>query len=512
MLGNVASRILGMVREQVIAGLFGATGATDSFVAASAIPTVIYDLLIGGAISAALIPVFSDYAHDEEGTALSGLASSLMSLASLTLAGLLAILVLLAPWLARLVGVGFGTEQIHQTVLMIRVMLPAVLFMGLAGITTALLYSRERFTFPAFAPAAFNFGIITVGLILSRWLGVVSLVVGVLVGAALQLGIQLPGLRGMRFRFSLRLYHPDAIRIGRLYLPVALGLIVSGAGVLLDRNLASRTGEGSMTAMRFATALIQFPLGLVATALSYAVLPRLSRLALLSAGDGAGDEAAHQREYKSTLALGMKLALLAMLPATIALVALRYPIIQVLYQRGEFVARDTLRTAQAFLAYSPQLPFVAVDQLLIVAFYARKDTVTPVVVGLVGLGIYLAVALALLGPWGMPGLALANAVQNTAHTLILFALLWRTVGGLVGWGVFRLGGKALLGCGLMWAAIYVAGLIFPAPESLLGQLARLAAMGGVGMGIYLVGLVALKVEELKLLRGVITLGWRRLTA
>ncbi len=512
MIGNVASRILGVVREQVIAGLFGATGFTDSFVAASAIPTVVYDLFIGGAISAALIPVFSDYAPAEEGAALSRLASSVMNLAFLTLAGLLAVLVFLAPWLARLVGVGFRPELVRQTALMIRVMLPAVLFMGLAGITTALLYSREKFTLPAFAPAAYNFGIIFMGLILSRWLGVVSLVVGVLAGAALQLAIQLPGLRRISFRFSLTLRHPDVARIGKLYLPVAVGLVVSGCGVFLDRNLASRTGEGSMAAMRFATALVQFPLGLVGTALSYAVLPSLSRLASGAAGAEAGGGKVHEAEYKGTLVLAIKLALLAMLPATTALVTLRYPIIRLLYQHGEFDATGTLRTAQAFLAYSPQLPFVAVDQLLIVAFYARKDTVTPVMVGVVGLGIYLVVALALLGPWGMPGLALANAVQNTAQTLIRLVLLWRRLGGLEGRGLFRLGGKALAACALMWAAIYVAGLIAPIGGSLVGPVVWLVAAGGVGVAGYLLGLVVLKAEELKLLGEVFALGWRRLTA
>lgn len=508
-LGNVASRLLGVAREQVIAALFGATGLTDAFVAASTIPTAIYDLLVGGAISAALIPVFSDYGEDEE-SELWQLASIVITLVVLFLAGMVLALALFAPQLVQVLGQGFEEKLQRETVWLVRLMLPALVFMGLSGVTTALLYSRQSFVFPAFAIAAYNAGLIVVAMTLAGRLGVTSLVLGVMGGALLQFAIQLPGLRRMVFRPTLRLGHPQVRRIGTLYVPVALGLVVSTVGVFIDRNLASRTGEGNMAAMRFATALVQFPLGLVATALSHAVLPTLSRQAQLAANpDGGtprsrrlrGDPEGEAASYTSTLALGLRLVLLAILPATVLLVLFRLPIIQLLYERGRFVAHDTLRTGQALLFYAPQLPFAAIDQLLIVAFYARKNTLTPVLVGLLGVGVYLAVALPGVGRLGMPGLALANTVQNSIHAAILFGLLWRELRGMKGQDLAKLTGKAALAASLMGAASYflagslgLGGSLAPAQ-----MLVRLLATAGLGALVYAVVLWLLRVEEMRLL-------------
>ena len=296
-LGNVASRLLGIVREQVIAGLFGATGVTDAFVAASTVPTMVYDLLIGGAISAALIPVFSEYADDHPED-LNRVGSTVINLATLALVIVVALAIPLAPQLVTLLGVGFAPEIRQQAIGMVRIILPAVVFLGLSGITTALLYARRQFVLPALVAAAYNLGIIVTVLLLAGTLDAMSLVLGILVGSALQIGLQAPGLRGFRYSLALDLRHPGVRRIARLYLPVAAGLVVSQVGVLIDRNLASQTGEGSMAAMRFATTLVQFPLGLVGSAVGFAVLPTLSRHAASALVDG--DAGA----YKSTLAQG----------------------------------------------------------------------------------------------------------------------------------------------------------------------------------------------------------------
>jgi len=236
-------------------------------------------------------------------------------------------------------------------------------------------------------------------------------------------------LRGMPLSLLFQPRHPAVRKIAALYTPVALGLAVSAVGVAIDTNLASRTGEGSLAAMRFATTLVQLPLGLVATAVTSAILPTLSRYGpSVLTGAGRGDLV----EYKSYLALGMKVVLLAIMPAAVGLVLLREPVVQILFQRGNFDAEATQRTALAFLGYTPSLPAAAMDQMLIFAFYALKNTLVPVAVGLLGVGIYLAVALALISPLGFFGLALANSAQIVSHALVLLALLWRTVGGLSG--------------------------------------------------------------------------------
>ena len=288
MLGNIISRLLGLVREQVIAALFGTRIATDIFVVASTVPTMVYDLLVSGAISAALIPVFTSYADKRDREELGRIISVVMSMATVALALVVAFLILVAPLLVDVLGAGFDEKARALTTYLVRLMLPSVLFMGTAGILTAALYARQSFALPAFSVAIFNLGIILAGVLLAGRLHVSSLVIGVLLGTMLQVAIQLPGMKDIRLRPAFDLSHPAVKTILKLYAPVALGLIVSNMGVIIDRYLASQTGEGSLAAMRFATTLVQFPLGLVATATSFAVLPPLSRQAAGVAG-GRGD-------------------------------------------------------------------------------------------------------------------------------------------------------------------------------------------------------------------------------
>ena len=425
-LGNVASRLLGLVREAVMAWLFGATVETDAFVAASAVPQMVYDLLVGGAISAALVPVFVDAAEDEE--RLWRLISSILSLVAIVLGAVALILAVAAPLVVDVLAPGFGPEQRDAAVPMVRVMLGAVVLQGLAGILMAALYARRRVGPPAFSPAIYNGGIILGAILLHQALGVYAMVAGVLVGAAGQLALQLVGLGRLRYRPTLGLDRPEVRTILRLYAPVAAGMVVTIVGIVIDRNLASRLAEGSLSVMNYATRLIQFPIGLVATAISFAVLtPLAEHASALAAARDTDVAEADRRGYRETLLFGIRIVLLLMVPATIGLVILREPLIQILFERGRFGAVETDRTALVFLAYAPQLPFAALDQLLIVAFYARQDTRTPVLVGVAGVLLYLISALALIGPLDVAGLALANTIQNSAHGLVLLALLERSL-------------------------------------------------------------------------------------
>lgn len=454
MLGNVLSRLLGLVREQVIAGLFGPTGTTSAFVTAVTVPTMVYDLLIQGAVSAALIPVFSDYSRDENKDELGRIAGTVLAWALVLLIPMVAILEVFSPQIISIMASGLSGRAQEEALTFVRIALPSVIFLGISGITTALLYSRQVFTYPAFCVAAYNGGIILVAILLSPILGPSSLVLGAVFGAFAQLLLQLPALRRMSLAFSLNLHHPALVRIMKLYAPVALGLAVSQIGVVVDRNLASHTGEDSIAVMKFATTLVQFPLGLAATATSFAILPTLSRYgAAVNLNSLVSDEALSS--YKQTLAIGIRLALIVIIPATVGLVLLRTPIIRLIFEHGVFGAYGTERTALAFLFYAPQLPFVAVDYMLIIAFYARKDTWTPMLVGLGGVVVYLIAGLTLMGPMGMAGLALANTLQNSAHGLVLFLLLQRAIGGFGGHGLAVTIAKSLAGA-LVMAAVYYA--------------------------------------------------------
>jgi putative peptidoglycan lipid II flippase len=493
LLGNLASRLLGMVREQVIAALFGDTAVASAFGTASTVPTIFYDLVIGGAVSAALIPVLSGYAKSGDDTELSEVVSTLLIGAAMILGILVIVLTALAGPLTTALGVGPDLPIRDTTVGFVRIVAPALLFLGMSGVAGAVCYARGRVIFPAFAIALFNVGLVGSALLLHVRLGATSLVLGVLLGAALQFLGVLPGLSGIKFQLRFRPNHPAVRQILRLYAPVAAGLVVSGVGVLIDRNLAWQTGEASVATMRYATTLVQLPLGLVGTATSLAALPLLSRM--------IDDNGA----FRQTLASGLRLALVAIVPAAAFLAIFIVPTVRLIYERGAFDAQATDATASAFLLYAPQLPFVAIDQLLVYSYYARKNTVTPMLVGLGGVVVYLSTALLLIGPGhlGLGGLILANTIQNSLHAIALFWLLSRSVGSLRGFGIWSTLGRATA-AGLTVAAIgFGLSQIVPAPLGVLKLLGYLAVAGGLSLAVYIVVLGRLGVEEVMLLGGLL---------
>ncbi len=485
MLGNLASRILGLVREQVIAGLFATSWATDAFVAASTLPTLIYDMMVGGMISAALVPVFSELAERDR-EELRRVGGTVLTLAALGLAGVILLLEGGADLLLRILAPGLPPEIRPLALTMVRWILPAAWLMGLSGVATALNYARHRYAPPAFSTAAYNAGIVAGTLLLAPVLGPRALVVGVLLGAAGQLGLQFLGLRDGRFRPALAWRHPALQRILVLYAPVAVSLVVSGAGVLLDRNLATRVGEGTLAAMRFATTLVQLPLGLVVAAVSFAILPTLSRL------DARGEEAA----YRETLGAGLRAVLALIVPAAVGLWVLAEPTVALLFQRGAFGAASTALTATALRWYLPGLIAAALDQPLIFAFYARKDTLRPVLVGIAAVGVYAAVALGTVGRLGMRGLVLADTCKQIFHAGTMLLLLARRDRGLAGYDLgnaaLKVGAAALAMGGalrILWPrlpAVWVQG------PALLGTLPATVALAGIG---YLAAVTALGVQE-----------------
>lgn len=485
--GNIASRLVGVAREAVIAGVFGRGADVATFTAASAVPTIVYDLLVNGAISAALVPVFSAYAEEDE-DAFWRVAATVINLALIAIALVVGLLIWQTPAVVTLLAGGFAPDLREQTIQMTRLLLPAVLFMGLSGLITALLYARQRFLLPAFTTSAFNLGIIIGALLLQPLLGPLSLVAGVLLGSLLQVLLQLPGLRdatGVPW-LTLDIRHPGVRRILLLYAPVALGIGFSVAGIVLDRNLASRLDASAIPTMRYATALIQFPLGLVAAAVSFAVLPTLSRQS--SAGD--------QEAFRTTLAMGIKVVLLLILPATAVLAALAQPAVALLYQRGAFTADDTAATARVLLFYLPGLPAAALDQMLLFAFYARQRTLTPNLVQGAAIVLYAATALPLLGPaqLGVTALVLANSAQWVGHAIILYLLSRRLVelGGLrIGETALKCAGASLALFGIIW---WLADWLNP-----FGSLAALALAGGAGAIVYALLCLLLRVEAAEFL-------------
>ena len=518
-LGAAASRVLGLLREVVITGHFGASGLVSAFTVASSVPTMLYDFLVGGMLSAALVPVLSDYARPERSPTdkierangktarpspeLVRLVGALLSLAAVTLAGLVLLLVLFAPQVARVLAGGFDDFDpalLPLTTRLLRLIAPVVWFFSMAGLLTAVLYSLQRFSLPAVATAIYNLGIVLAAPLLAGRIGIASLAVGVLVGSMVQFGLMAWDVRRAGLWFSVRWSHPALARIVRLYLPIAAGLVVAQLQIALDRRLASGTGVESIAWMRYATTLQQLPLGMISVAISLAALPRLSQQF------AAGDESA----YSQTLAGGLRMVLVLIAPVLVALWLLAEPTVRLLFERGPFSAADTVQVAMALRIYLFGALFAAIDFPLIYAFYARNNTLLPALVGVLSVLAYGVVALRFVEGLGFLGLVWADTAKQAAHALVMLALLAWTVGthrrqrhtntaqqGLQSRLNWMLGptGRTLLSVGgaATAMALVIAELLArlnPAgPPTLMTDLVQLGVAGGGGALVYAGGLL-----------------------
>lgn len=488
--GNLGSRVLGLVREVVIAWLFP-TGEISAFRIAAQIPNLVYDMLIGGMLSAALVPVLSAQTRKER----QALFGVLLGIFGVLLAGLALLLFIAAPWLARVLAVGFVDDPTlgPLTVNLIRLMAPAVWFFSIAGLLTAGLYASQRFSIPALGSALFNLGVVVTTLLLARGQGIQAAAIGVVMGGIVQASVMAWDVRrsGLPMRPRLNWRHPALRQILRLYLPIALGLLVMLFQVGLDRRLASTTGDESIAWMSFATTLQQLPLGLISVAVALASLPSLSRF--FASG--------HEAAFRATLGKGMRYVLLLIVPAAVGLAILGEPVTRMLFERGEFTAEDTSAVVAALHIYLVGMVFAAIDFPLNYAWYARNNTLLPAVVGILSVVVYVVVAYGLIGTLGYLGLVWADTAKQAAHAVIMLALLWRllrsTTGDAPGRASLRQAGAILL-CGVAMAAVMwlVDGrLAVLLPVGFLGDLLRIALVGGAGLAIYAAGLAALRVNE-----------------
>jgi putative peptidoglycan lipid II flippase len=493
--GNILTRVFGLLREVVLAGLAGTGALATAFTIADNTLSIFFDLLISGAISSALVPVLSRYAAKaERREEFWKIVNTLLTLGLLFLMSVVAVLEIFADPLARFMASEQDTQTQNLTAGLVRVILFGIIFLGISSIMMATLQALQRFAWSALSLAARNAGVVLIALLFYRWLGIWSLVLGVLVGTFLLIVLQAPGLKDLRLRPSFDFRHPAVGEILRLYRPIFLGLLVTSAALIIDRNLANQTGSHSIAVMRYATTLQQFVLGLVGSAISIAILPTLSRQ--------AEDETATALSpaYRQTLMSGLRLLCVLIIPATLGLLALGLPAISVIFERGAFKDDPYSKalTFVALLGYLPGLPAAAIDQMLIVAFYARKNTLLPVVVGIFANLAYLITALSLLEPLGMLGLVLANSVQQIFHMTVMFWLLRRAFGRLGGYGLTRTVLKVTLASLLMSSISYLAsGLVlhFGGDNFLanFGALLLGIAAGGV---TYLGALKALRVDEM----------------
>lgn len=500
-LAVLCSRVLGLIREQVFAALFGGGRIMDAFTIAFRIPNLLRDLFAEGALSTAFVTVFSKTVVREDDAAAWRLANKVATLATLTLSVITLLGIAFAPQLVALLAPGFGGDKAALTVTLTRIMFPFILLVSLAALVMGMLNAKNVFGMPAMASSFFNLGSIIGGVLLGLWLdphfgprAIVGLAIGTLLGGALQFGVQLPALRrqGYRYRVDFRWRDPGVSAILRLMGPSVIAASSTQVNVLVNSVFASRLGDGPTYWLNIAFRLMQLPLGVFGVALGTVALPLLARMA-------AGN---NMQAFRSELARGMRLAFLLTIPASVGLMVLAEPIMSVLYQHGRFGAHATLEAAGALRFYAIGLCGYAALKVLVNAFYALERRKTPMVVSFLAVGVNLLlnwIFTVRLG-WGHRGLAFSTACVATSNFVILYLLMRAHLGRLESGAMGLLLAKLTLACaalvGIAWAGAHWL-LADWAVQPFWPKLAALAAVIACAAGAFFICASALGIPELQ---------------
>lgn len=450
MIAILLSRILGFVREMIVANTFGRSMESDAFFASFAIPDLLYNLLIGGALSAAFIPIFSQYLaldQEEEGWKV---ASSFINLISLALFVLVVLGVVFAPYLVPLTAYKFADDpaKLSLTISLNRVMIPSVIFTALAGLSTGILNSYHIFAPSAFAPLLYNIGIIGGAILLGPSLGIRGMAIGVLVGAFGNLIVQIPAVlkKAAQYRVIIDIKHPAVQRMFVLALPAVLGLGIWQINLIVNQNIASALPEGAISALRYANRLFSLPLGIFAAAIATATFPLMTHQVARKEMGG----------FRSTVSLGVRTTLFVTVPAAVGLIVLANPIVKLLFERGAFTAEDTYATAFALVFYSIGLPAHSIAQVITRGFYALQSPKVPVIIGAwtVLINIILNLFFLRFTPLAHGGLALAFSLTGVANAAILLWELRKKTGGIDGRRITVSSLKATVASLIMGAAAW----------------------------------------------------------
>jgi putative peptidoglycan lipid II flippase len=507
----VLSRILGFFRNSAIAALFGQGLATDAFYAAYLVPDTIYLILIGGGVSSAFIPVLTRYLSEDREDEVWRVTSIAFNVVAVGLVIVLGLGMLLAPWYLHLILPGFGPQKLALTTELTRITLASIFFHGLNGVLIGTEYTYSSFLGTAVGPLIYNVAIIVVGIILAGPFGIAAFAWSTLIGAFLNFLVQVWGVLRLHPQYlpSLNLHHEGIRRIFRLMLPVAFGMSLAQINLLVNQSyLASTLPQGSVNALTLASRVELVPV-MFAISVGITLLPNLSRQA------AARDMQAFRRSFSDAL----RIVLFVTIPASLGLLLLAEPIVEVLFQHGAFNGTATLVTSSALIYYSVGITGYAAYEILARAFYALSDTRTPVVIGMISLvaGIILNFLLVHLfsgphGAGGERGLALAYSLTGLLNAWLLLNALRRRAGPLQGRRTARTAVRALLAGVGMVAVVYLSEHVTPflmfGPSLLRGLIELLWPML-VGVAAYFAIARLLGAEEVAWLMGIIARRLRR---
>jgi len=423
-LATIVSRILGFIRDVIIARLFGVYLTAQAFVIAFRIPNLFRDLVGEGAANAAIVPVLSEYSLKHSKEEFWELVNILLNLLLVILSAITILGIIFSPLIVRLIAPGFigSGEKLQATINLNRIIFPYILLIGLAVYAMAVLNSLKSFTVSAFAPCLLNIAIIVCALLFGE--GTTGLASGILLGGVLQLAIQVPLLykKGLRPKFTLSFKHPAVLQIRKLMLPRLASSSIYQLNNFVDSifgSLVAIVGDGGVAVLYFAYRFIQFPIGIFSNAIAQAILPTFSTQVLEE----------NQENLKNTLSWGLRIVFFVMLPTSVLFMVLAGPIVLTLLGGGKFDSYSAQLTSNALFFYSIGLAAYGGSKILQACFFALKDTLTPTKIA--GLALLMNVMLnaLLMFPLKIGGLALATSISGIVSFLFLFYLLSKRLNG-----------------------------------------------------------------------------------
>ena len=494
------SRVLGMVREMVIANTYGGGMESDAFYAAFTIPDLMYDLLVSGALSSGFMPVFNSFLSkdDEKGAWKS--ASVFVTVSIIFILSFNFIGVVFAQWLVPLVSYGSlsDPEEFALTVKLTRIMFSAVTFTVLAGVSKGILESYKSFIIPAIGPVVYNLGFILGAVVLGRFFGIEGLCIGVVIGAMGNLFIQLPQFKraGKRFKLSLDVHDEGFKEMMLLMLPALIALAVNRLNLVINQNVVSFLEEGSRTELRYAQRLMMLPVGIFGAGIITTIFPTMN--AQIATG--------RYEDYKDTLCQGLRNALFLTIPSAVGLMVLNDPIVRLLFLSGKFTDYNVSKTAFALSFYAFGVIGNAAVPLLIRGFYSRHDTKTPLWVGIlvVLVNLVLNITFVKYTNLGVGGVALTSAAVAFLEMVVLYAILSVKMHGLRTKEVLTTVWKSCIAASAMGGMAYGLRILL---EDRLGtarktaQLINVVVPVGLAILVYFIVASLLKMPELEFFLG-----------
>lgn len=429
-LGTLTSRILGFVRDIILAKFFGTGFRADAFFVAFRIPNLFRDMVGEGAANSAVVPVLSEYLHRDKQEQFWRFVSVILVLAMLVLSAITLFGIIFTPLIIRILAPGFlaNPEKLLLTIRLTKILFPYLIFIGLTAYSMAILYTFRKFSVPAFSPCLLNVAIIVSTVLSVKFLTepVYGLAAGVLIGGVLQFAVQIPPLFKMGYHFQrpATLRHPGVFKVGSLLLPRMVGAGVYQLTIFVDTfcaSLSSIVGAGGISAVYYANRIIQLPMGVFGVALASAILPTLASFSA-------------QKDIprlRATLVFAVQNILFVMAPISIITMVLSGPIIRILFERGAFDGYSTAVTSSALLFYAIGLFAFGGIKILVAAFYSMQDTKTPVKVAAACLVINAVLNFILMWPMKVAGIALASSIGALINFSLLLWLMNRRVGGLL---------------------------------------------------------------------------------